>query len=535
MCYKAMGKINLVNIKKTIYYLKRNGVMNTWYAVKERMEGTQRVPYSYCPISSQELEEQRKWSAERETVFSIVVPAYRTREAYLLELIQSVEEQSYPHWELILADATEDDSVETAFRQMMDLPEEKVESVETKLETEIDGAEQYESCAGEQLQATLEVPRGTGRVLYVKLEKNAGIAANTNQALKYATGDYVGLLDHDDVLTPDALYEMAVPIETAREQGITLQMLYSDEDKCNGDRTLYYEPHRKENFNPDLLLSNNYICHFLVMKRELIQSLGFRAEYDGAQDYDLVLRAAEAVRMSAGEKALTDRSRWQNYREQIVHIPKVLYHWRCHIGSTAENPQSKQYAYDAGLRALQDYADRCGFQAKAVHLKHLGFYALEYPEGILESRQDLGAVGGRVLGYRNDTMPDDGPVSVVGNKKKAGMHCGLTVIGGRMSSEGDVYYEGTPAGYSGYLHRAILTQTAEAVDIRCIQVRKECEKLFEQVTGVPYVETNGNIFDVSTLPEGTDCREVSLKLCRSLQEAGYDILYYPAFDVRISS
>ena len=456
-----MGKINLANIKKTIYYLKRNGIKNTCYAVLERLEERKNAPYTFLPVSGEELARQRAWSNNRDAVFSILVPTYRTNEVYLREMILSVAAQSYPHWELILADATSDDSVRLAVEKLL---------TEQGLSWSEDSG--------------TRVLWGCGRLCYVKLAENAGIAANTNQALKHATGEYVGLLDHDDVLTPDALYEMAYAIEQAKEQGTVLQMLYSDEDKCNGDMTLFYEPNCKEDFNQDLLYSNNYICHFLVMKKELIQSLGFRSAFDGAQDYDLVLRASASV----------DRA-------HIAHIPKVLYHWRCHTGSTAENPQSKQYAYDAGLRALQDLADRLGYGAKAVHLKHLGFYKLEYEKGALESRADLGAVGGRVLG-RGVTM------------------------GGRMSSQGKVYYEGLPRNFSGNLHRAVLTQSAEAVDIRCIQVRKECLALFEEIVGVPYQEKEG-IFDASVLPAGTDCRDVSLKFCKALKEAGYSILYDP--------
>lgn len=476
-----MGKINLANIKKTIYYLKRNGIKNTCYAVLERLEERKNTPYTFLPVSGEELARQREWSINRDAVFSILVPTYRTNEVYLREMILSVAEQSYPHWELILADATPDDSVRLAVEKLLaeqGLGWSKDHGASGLAEQPWD-----RECACDMAQAKYAT-WGDGRLCYVKLSENAGIAANTNQALKYASGEYVGLLDHDDVLTPDALYEMAYAIEQAKKQGTTLQMLYSDEDKCNGDMTLFYEPNYKEDFNQDLLYSNNYICHFLVMTRDLIQSLGFRPAYDGAQDYDLVLRASASV----------DEA-------HIAHIPKVLYHWRCHTGSTAENPQSKQYAYDAGLRALQDLADRLGYGAKAVHLKHLGFYKLEYEKGALESRADLGAVGGRVLGR------------------------GVT-IGGRMSSQGKVYYESLPRNFSGNLHRAVLTQSAEAVDIRCIQVQKVCRALFEKIVGVPYQEKEG-IFDVSVLPAGTDCREVSLKFCKALKEAGYSILYDP--------
>ena len=156
-------------------------------------------------------------------------------------------------------------------------------------------------------------------------------------------------------------------------------MIYSDEDKWSGGED-YYDPAIKEDFNLDYLLSNNYICHFLAMETGLMKGLGLRKDYDGAQDYDLILRGVQELLQTPGGEG------------KIVHVSRVLYHWRCHRGSTAENPQSKLYAYEAGRAALQDYADRAGYRAEAVHLKHLGFYRLQYHGSIFDSRADLGAV-----------------------------------------------------------------------------------------------------------------------------------------------
>ncbi len=439
-----MGRINRATIKKTLYYLKRNGLKNTWYAVRERMEAGKGESYAYIPPTQEELDRQHG-EAGHGTI-SIVVPTYRTAEPYLRELVDSVLAQSYSDWELILADASGDDSVRKV--------------VQTYTDT---------------------------RIRYIDIEGNNGIAENTNRGLEYATGDYIALLDHDDILTPDALYEMAA---RAGEGG---SIFYSDEDKCDGTATRFYEPNLKENFNLDLLLSNNYICHFLMMESSLMKELKLRPEYDGAQDYDLILRGVE---------------RFLDREEEIVHVPKVLYHWRCHTASTAENPQSKTYAYEAGRRAVQDFADRNGWGAEAVHMKHLGFYRLSYPAGPLHNRTDLGAVGGRIL--------------VKGR-----------TAGGRMKSDGTLLYQGLPAGYSGYLHRAVLMQDAEAVDIRCIRVREECIPVFEKVTGVTYKEIPGTaIFDYSTLPDGMDCREISVALGRAIREAGYRVLYFPEMSVK---
>lgn len=441
--------MNLADVRKTIYYMKRNGPLAAWYAVRERLDEKRQPPYRWTEPSEAELETQRRAVEQGfcPASFSILTPAYRTGERHLRELADSLRRQTYPHWELILADSTEDDRVERVAGMWRD-----------------------------------------PRIRYVRLPENQGIAQNTNRALALASGEYVGLLDHDDVLTDNALYEMAAGILRGREKGEEPWMLYSDEDKCNGDRTEYFEPNRKEDFNLDLLLSNNYICHFLVMKKELMQELGFRPEYDGAQDYDLVLRAAAKLMGREGA---------------VVHLPRVLYHWRCHSASTAENPQSKQYAYEAGRRAIQDFADRAGWRAKAVDTPHVGFYRLQYQGSPFESRQDVGAIGGRIL-RRGRT------------------------VGGRLTPEGEVFYANLPARYSGYFHRAVLPQDAAAVDIRNIRVREECREIFRQAVGVPYQTVpGGEIFDAGLLPEGCDYIQISLRLGAALREAGYRILYLP--------
>ena len=138
--------------------------------------------------------------------------------------------------------------------------------------------------------------------------ENLGISGNTNAALEMAEGDFVVLADHDDRLTPNALFECAKKLNENR----TCDVLYSDEDKLDMDGDELFDPHFKPDFNPDLLTSVNYICHLFVVKKELIDKVGgFRAEYDGAQDYDFIFRCTENA-------------------EKICHIPKVLYHWRCH-------------------------------------------------------------------------------------------------------------------------------------------------------------------------------------------------------------
>lgn len=453
---EPMAKINIANLKKTIYYLQRNGLKNTCYAIKERMDKRNEMSYVFQPASAEELEKQRTLATSfMTTTFSIVVPTYCTKEEYLREMIDSCIEQTYSNWELILADATPDDRVSSIVQTYTD-----------------------------------------ARIKLVKLQENKGIAENTNRGLEITTGEYVGLLDHDDVLEPNALYEVAKAIEDGQNVGIDVQMVYSDEDKCNGDRTKYYEPHYKENFNLDLILSNNYICHFLVLKGELIRKLGFRKEYDGAQDYDLVLRAVKEILPK---------------EEKIVHISKVLYHWRCHEDSTAQNPQSKQYAYEAGRRALHDYAEQAGWKAKAEDTKHVGFYRLTYEGELWDSRINVGAVGGKVL-----------------QKGK--------ILSGRMSLDGKVFYKDLPKGYSGYMHRASLQQTAEVLDIRCLALNPQCYELFEEIVGVPYKEREATgyfVFDVATLPDNIDMVKVSIKLSQALRNAGFTLVWDPYMICRV--
>ncbi|MBP5282356.1 MAG: glycosyltransferase [Lachnospiraceae bacterium] len=499
-----MGKLTIANLKKTIYYLKRNGLRNTWNAARERLSAAE----SYEPklLTEEERKAMRQevdaWMAEAAKTgeslpyFSILVPAYRTRPEFLKELVESVGAQVYPNWELLILDASEEESVKDALKDICGAAELRLQIV------------QEAQTAGE-----------SRIVRYTRLAENAGISENTNAGLPYVTGDYVGLLDHDDVLTPDALYEMAALILSEEKAPV---MLYSDEDKWDGDAR-YYEPNFKEDFNLDLLLSNNYICHFLVMDTMLFKELKLRKAFDGAQDYDLVLRASARIMAQAGADngeagALTMLT------GQIRHIPKVLYHWRCHEGSTAENPQSKLYAYDTGRRALQDFADRQGWNAKAQDLKHVGFYRLCFPdwEKLLEERKDIGAIGGKIL------------------SKGA-------IAGGRMTEETSVYYEGLKEGFSGYLHRGVLTQDAEAVDLRCICVAKEFWPLLEEVVGVPYrtrkLEIKGadgkeikgtiDIFDAGALPESADVKALSIRFCSALQERGKRILWDPEVLLRL--
>lgn len=318
-------RINKTNLKKLISLSKRYAPVDLYYKVREKLSAPfkdySRTYQSYFP-SVEELNAQRKQHFSYAPLISIVVPTYETEELFLRQMIDSVIAQTYENWELCIADGSQSSRVETVIRSFY--PTES-------------------------------------RINYRKLEKNAGISENTNQGIAMAAGDYIGLLDHDDLLAPSALYEMA-----ARINDTGADMLYSDEDKIFTDVNCHTNPHFKLDFNRELLLGNNYICHFLVLKQELLKKGGgLDGAYNGAQDFDLVLRLSELA-------------------ERIEHIPKILYHWRMHLGSTAGNTDSKPYAFEAGKRAVEASLTRSGQEGIVTMSQDVGFYrtAYEVPEGI---------------------------------------------------------------------------------------------------------------------------------------------------------
>jgi hypothetical protein len=244
----------------------------------------------------------------------------------------------------------------------------------------------------------------------------------------------------------------------------------------------------------DLLLSNNYICHFTVIRSDIIKRLKLRRDYDGAQDYDLFLRTCAEAAMDMPQAG-----------NQIVHIDKVLYHWRCHRGSTAANPTSKTYAYEAGRKALQDLMDKRGISATVSHLKHVGFYRVDYSRDLFSQRKDLGCVGGRII-----------------SKKKR-------LCGGMYRKDGSIAFENLPESYSGGLqHRAVLQQDAYAVDVRCIKVRPELIPVFEEITGLNYGtgQMNGGL-----APE--EAGDLSLKFAEEVRKRGYRSLWDPGMELRL--
>ncbi|MBR3761426.1 MAG: glycosyltransferase family 2 protein [Lachnospiraceae bacterium] len=254
-------------------------------------------------------EEARK---ERETRFaympqiSILVPLYNTDETMLREMIDSVLYQTYENWQLCLAD----------------------------------GSDKEHAYVERVCGAYIEAEGDRGRIVYRRLERNEGISGNTNQCLTLATGEYIGLFDHDDVLHPSVLFEY---VKAINEQGA--DYLYCDETTFkSGDINHMLTMHFKPDYAPDNLRANNYICHFSVFKRTLLEGTElFRSKFDGSQDHDMILR-------------LTDRAK------KVVHIPRLMYYWRCHPASVASNIGAKTYAIDAARGAVADHLRSHGYE-----------------------------------------------------------------------------------------------------------------------------------------------------------------------------
>ncbi len=252
---------------------------------------------------AEEAKRQRETRFPREITFSILVPLYNTPEKFLREMIASVQAQTYERWELCMADGSDGDHQDVG-------------------------------------RICQEYAAADSRIKYRKIERNLGISGNTNVCFEMATGEYIGLFDHDDLLHPSVLYEY---MKVICEQGA--DYIYCDEVTFEGDSidnmlTIHFKP----DFSIDNLRANNYICHFSVFSEKLLEESGlFRSEYDGSQDHDMILR-------------LTARAK------KIVHVPKILYYWRSHPASVAADIGAKTYAIDAAKRAVLAHLKSCGLE-----------------------------------------------------------------------------------------------------------------------------------------------------------------------------
>lgn len=300
--------------------LKNNGVKGTIAKIKNRKSAKAQMKemnHDY-DISDEVRSKQENTIFSDETTFSVLVPLYNTPKEYLCAMIESVQAQTYKKWELCLADGSDADHAYVG-------------------------------------KIVAKYNKDDKRIIYKKLEKNGGISENTNECIKLASGEYIALFDHDDILHPSALFEIASVIEAQNADYV-----YTDENTFSEHPYDAYNPHFKPDYSPDTLRSYNYICHFSVFSRKLLDSVGyFNKEYDGSQDYDIILRLTEKA-------------------EKIVHIPKILYYWRAHKNSVASDISAKPYTVTAAKKALKAHLDRVGLKGEVLDSKILTTYRIKY-------------------------------------------------------------------------------------------------------------------------------------------------------------
>ena len=318
---RLLGAFSVEHIKQGYRYLKRHGFKQFLIRLIERFQ-SQDIDYETWfglnKVPEGELERQKSVVFKKPAKISIVVPLYQTPERFLREMIESVCSQTYGNWELCLAD----------------------------------GSDREHSFVGKICKKYTGKDK---RIKYEKLEKNLGISENTNACIRMATGDYIALFDHDDLLHPSALYEV---MRAICEHGA--DFIYTDENTFSEEPHDAYNPHFKPDFSPDTLRSYNYICHLSVFSRELLDSVGyFRSEYDGSQDYDLILRLTEKAK-------------------KIFHIRKILYYWRAHKNSVAQDVGAKPYTITAAKKALAAHLERCGLKGEVLDSSVPTTYHIKY-------------------------------------------------------------------------------------------------------------------------------------------------------------
>lgn len=316
--------IKRLAIGRTLVYLKKNGLRATVYRVlkgagpmpvdKRKLKKIAKDYY----ISAQRREQEENAQFPKDIKFSVLVPLYNTPDSFLKAMIESVQAQTYKNWELCLAD----------------------------------GSDSGHSFVGEICKKYAD---GDRRIKYEKLERNLGISENTNACIRMATGEYIALFDHDDLLHPSALYEV---MRAICEHGA--DFIYTDENTFSEEPRDAYNPHFKPDFSPDTLRSYNYICHLSAFSRELLDSVGyFRSEYDGSQDYDLILRLTEKAK-------------------KVFHIRKILYYWRAHKNSVAQDVGAKPYTVAAAKKALAAHLERCGLKGEVLDSSVATTYHIKY-------------------------------------------------------------------------------------------------------------------------------------------------------------
>ncbi|SEH06707.1 glycosyltransferase [Candidatus Venteria ishoeyi] len=414
--------------------------------------------------------EAQSW--QEKPLFSLITPVYNTPLKLLFECIYSVRTQAYPYWELCLVD---------------------------------DGSSHKTTLA--LLDAMADEDK---RLRVLHLPQNQGICAATNAGLAMARGDYVGFLDHDDRLAPNALHAIAKSI---RQQPDT-QVLYSDRDMLSPRNTRFMHLF-KPGWSPETLLSGNYLFHLLVYRRDLLEQLGgVRGEFEGSQDYDLILRAADV-------------------QAKILHLPQVLYHWRQHENSVSLAHDAKAYAYEAGTRAVQESLQRRGLQGEVMEnpalwrgnyrvklqnpkqsaqvmrwSERLDFHNVQINSDIVILGEDIVAMDEDSLLEMQRWLQVDGVGLVTGKllDNTQIVHAGLVQ---RPGGEPLALYAGHPETTPGYMAVTATVRNVSSVHPACCAIRLE---LWQQLGGLnPDYQSGYALLDFSL---------------RALQ-AGHRIVYTP--------
>ena len=302
-------------------FSQQDGLSYAWYLVKNRFYRKKMIGKIYKQwIEKNEADIMVVEPLSYQPLISVVVPVYNVLEAHLMECIESVIGQTYGNWELCLADdASTWDCVRTVLKKYETNPQIKV----------------------------------------VYREKNGHISAATNSAIEVATGEFIAFMDCDDVLAPNALYEMVKKLN----EGVEYDFIYSDEDKIDSDGKNRHMPHFKSDWAPDTLMSYMYTSHFSMYRKSIVEELGgLRIGYEGSQDYDFTLRFVEKT-------------------DKIGHIAKVLYHWREIQGSTASNPEAKPYILEAAKKAKEEALSRRGIEGDVELIEGIYQYRINYHTG----------------------------------------------------------------------------------------------------------------------------------------------------------
>lgn len=425
-------------------------------------------------LNDEELKLQKEADFKENILISLAVPVYNTPEQYLREMIESVLEQTYYNWELCIADGSDGDHG-------------YVKNI-IKSYSELDS-----------------------RIKYTCLNSNLGIVGNTQAAIKMAEGEYIGLLDHDDALTPNALYEC----RRAMVKGA--DVIYSNEvtvdEYLDRPRIIHFKP----DFSPINLLAQNYICHFLVFRSELYKKNNLRAGFEGSQDYDLVLRLCDNA-------------------ARVVHIPKVLYYWRRHKNSAASGTDAKPYSIESGRKAVQSFLDSIDYDGvvtsyKDMTLYHTDFYTDDEVAPVLKpnnfameaafEKADYAYICEKnIEPYDHDAIKQLLMYAQLENVAAVGgiLLKGSKITGGayRMDTEEFLtpVYRGRLTGF-GYMRRLIMPQNVTALANTGIIINKE---VFNELKG----------FD-----ERLKDKERIADFCMRAWQAGYDVIFNPLAKFRV--